>query len=292
MKILVTGAYGQLGRELCRQIGNDAIGIDADTLDLVDGPAIEKAFARIAPRLVLHCAAYTQVDKAEQEADLCRAINAVAVEHIVRACRRLGAPLLQVSTDYVFGDASPPRTPHRETDPVAPQSVYAATKHEAEVAVAAYEKHWVVRTCGLYARPSHEQARHFVKTMLRLGVSRGEVRVVNDQHCTPSYVPHVAAAMLKIAGVTRSEPAPWGTYHVVNGGETTWYDFAVEIFRLAGMNVRVEPITTADFGAPAARPRYSVLDTTKYHALGVSPMPTWGKALEEYFAERLQENNE
>jgi dTDP-4-dehydrorhamnose reductase len=286
MKILVTGAYGQLGRELCRQIGPAVVGIDCDSLDLTKGSAIEEALARISPQLVLNCAAYTQVDKAEQEADRCRAINATAVEHIVRACVALGVPLLQVSTDYVFSDDSAPRIPHRETDPVAPQGVYATTKREGELAAAGYSKHWIVRTCGLYARRSHTEANHFVKTMLRLGATRPKLRVVNDQHCTPSYVPHVAAAILNIAGVNRPEPAPWGIYHVVNGGSTTWHDFAAEIFRLAGLKVEVEAITTAEYGAPAARPLYSVLDTTKYHALGVTPMASWNEALAEYFAER------
>ena len=286
MKILVTGAYGQLGRELCRQIGSDAVGIDCDSLDLTKGPAIEETLARISPQLVINCAAYTQVDKAEQEANRCRVINATAVEHIARACAALDAPLLQVSTDYVFGDDSAPRIPHRETDSVAPQGVYATTKREGELAAASHSKHWVVRTCGLYARPSHAEANHFVKTMLRLGAVRPQLRVVNDQHCTPSYVPHVAAAILNIVGVNRTKPAPWGIYHVVNGGSTTWHDFAIEIFRLAGLNVQVEAITTAEYGTPAARPLYSVLDTTKYHALGVAPMALWSKALAEYFAER------
>lgn len=286
MKILVTGAYGQLGRELCRQIGPAAISIDCDSLDLTNSKAIEETLARIGPQLVINCAAYTQVDKAEQEAALCRTINATAVEHIARACDVLDAPLLQVSTDYVFGDISAPRLPRREIDPVAPQGIYAITKREGELAAATYAKHWVVRTCGLYARPSHAEANHFVKTMLRLGASRPLVRVVNDQHCTPSYVPHVAAAVLRIVGATGPKPAPWGVYHVVNRGSTTWYDFAVEIFRLAGMNVVVEPITSVQYNAPAARPLDSVLDTTKYHALGVPPMPSWSEALAEYFAER------
>ena len=285
MKILVTGAYGQLGRELCRQIGADAVGIDFDTLDLTDGPAILETLARLRPELVINCAAYTQVDRAEQEPDRCRAVNATAVEFIAQGCRTLDCPLVQISTDYIFAGSPRPRTPFAESDIPAPLGVYAITKFAGEQAAAQWAKHWIVRTCGLYARPTHEQAVNFVKTMLRLGQSRPQLRVVADQHCTPSYVPHVAAAVLYLAGVTRSRPAPWGTYHVVNGGSTNWHELAVEIFRLAAMNVAVEPITTAQYGAPAPRPAYSVLSTAAFDALGGPPLPHWKAALVEYFTE-------
>jgi dTDP-4-dehydrorhamnose reductase len=121
--------------------------------------------------------------------------------------------------------------------------------------------------------------------MLRLGSTRPELRVVADQHCTPTYVPHLARALLFLVGATPGRPAPWGTYHVTNTGQTTWYEFAQEIFRCAGMQVAIRPITTAEYGAPAARPSYSVLDTTAYHRLGGPPMPDWKAALVEYCAE-------
>jgi dTDP-4-dehydrorhamnose reductase len=121
--------------------------------------------------------------------------------------------------------------------------------------------------------------------MLRLGSKQAEIRIVADQHCTPSYVPHVARAVLFLAVLTNAAPAPWGIYHVTNSGETTWYDFAVEIFKQAGLNVSVKPITTAEYGAPAARPCYSVLDIGAYHRLGGPAMPDWKTALEEYFIE-------
>ena len=311
MPILVTGAHGQLGGELCRQLGDDAVGLDIDGLDLTDGPAVLAAMRRLRPTAVINCAAYTQVDRAETEPGRCRAVNATAVEHLARACGELDCPLVQISTDYVFGGEAGERG-YREDDPPAPQGVYAKTKVEGELAAARHAKHLIVRTCGLYARPSDERAGNFVKTMLRLGASGKPLRVVADQHCTPSYVPHVAQAVLflldtkgtapdagAISGNLRTLPASgpvpvsfvpvrasWGIYHVTNRGQTTWYDFAEEIFRLAKMDASLQPITTAEYAAAAPRPAYSVLDTTAYHRLGGPAMPAWQAALAEYFAEK------
>jgi dTDP-4-dehydrorhamnose reductase len=292
MKIVVTGAMGQLGGELCRQIGPTAVPLDIDTLDLIDGRAVADALLEIKPEIIINCAAYTQVDKAEKEPELAHAVNASAVENLVGVCRELDCPLVQISTDYVFGDHIKPRPsvaivnrPFREDDPPSPQGVYARTKLEGERAAAQYEKHIIIRTCGLYARPSDERAQNFVITMLRLAEVHSELRVVADQHCTPSYVPHVARAVLFIAGIDRIGPEHWGIYHVTNSGATTWYDFAVEIFRQAEINVKVTPITTTEYGAPAARPSYSVLDTSAYHRLGGPAMPDWKTALAEYFYE-------
>jgi len=288
-----------LGGELCREIGPQAIPFDIDTLDLTDEKAVLRTLLLLRPETIINCAAYTQVDKAEKEPELAHAVNATAVETLVRICRELDCPLVQISTDYVFGgpiqqDAPPikPRPlvalgnrPYREDDPPATQGVYARTKLAGERAAAQNEKHLIVRTCGLYARASDNRAHNFVKTILRLGGTQAEIRVVADQHCTPSYVPHVARAVIFLAGVNRPNPAPWGIYHVTNTGATTWYDFAVEIFKQADMNVSVKPITTAEYGGPAARPSYSVLDTAAYHRLGGPAMPDWKIALKEYFNE-------
>jgi dTDP-4-dehydrorhamnose reductase len=240
----------------------------------------------LQPAAVINCAAYTQVDKAESEPEKCRAVNAVAVEHLARACGKLDCPLVQISTDYVFGAARPDPRPWTEHDPPSPQGVYAQTKFEGERAAAGHpkRKHLIVRTCGLYARPSDPRATNFVKTMLRLGAARPEVRVVADQLCTPTYVPHLARAILFLLDHGGAS-VPWGIYHVTSTGAATWHEFAVEIFRLAGLPVAVRPITTADYAAPAPRPSYSVLDTAAYHRLGGPPMPDWRSALVEYFGE-------
>ena len=282
MKIAVTGAWGQLGGELCRQLGDDALPLEIDTLDLTDGPAVHDTLAKLRPDAVINCAAYTQVDLAEEQVEAARAVNATAVEHLGAACGEIDCPLIQISTDYVFGGSPGRDTPHREDDPTSPLGIYARTKFAGECAAMTHPKHLIVRTCGLYARPDDARAKNFVKTVLRLGAERGELRVIADQHCTPSYVPHVARAVLFLAGVGQAEPAPWGIYHVTNRGETTWCEFASEIFRLAQMAVRVEPITTADYGAAAPRPAYSVLNTSAYHALGGPAMPNWQAALAEY----------
>ncbi len=286
MKIAVTGAYGQLGGELCCRLGSDAIGLDIDTLDLTDKQAVSGRMLALKPDAVINCAAYTQVDKAESEPEKCRAVNATAVEHLASACDLLDCPLVQISTDYVFGVTG--KRPWREDDPTTPQGVYAQTKLEGERAAATHAQHLIVRTCGLYARPTDERASNFVVAMLRLGQTRPCLRVVADQHCTPTYVPHLAEAILFLVGATGGCSAPWGTYHVTNAGATTWRDFAAEIFRQADMNATVEAITTAEYGAAAARPPYSVLDTTAYHRLGGPAMPDWKAAIAEYFAEWRQ----
>lgn len=284
MSIIVTGAYGQLGGELCRQLGDRAVGLDIDSLDLTDGDAVHKRMLELRPGAIINCAAYTQVDRAEEEPELCRAVNAEAVGHLARACGELDCPLVQISTDYVFGASPDSARPWREDDPTAPRGVYAETKLEGERLAAQHPKHFVVRTCGLYARAGDEKAKNFVRTMLRLGETRSELRVVDDQRCTPTYVPHLARALLFLLGDS-GPPAPWGTYHVTNTGETTWREFAIEIFRQAGLQVSVSPITTAEYGAAASRPPYSVLDANKYHRLGGPAMPDWKAAIAEYFSD-------
>jgi len=288
MNILITGSAGQLGAELCRQLAGKAIGVDVDTLDLTDRAAVLKTLRRLAPRAVVHCAAYTQVDQAETDAARCRAVNVTAVESLVEACRELDSPLVQLSTDYLFAGNPAIGRPWREDDVPIPKGVYAVTKFEGELAALAWSKHIIVRTCGLYARPSHFAARNFVKSILRLARTQPKVRVVDDQRCTPTYVPHLAQAIVSFVGANGAAPVPWGIYHVTNRGEATWCSFAREIVRLSGLDVPVEPITTAEFAAPAPRPAYSVLDTTAYHRLGGPAMPDWKEALAEYFEEWKQ----
>lgn len=283
MRIVVTGAGGQLGGELCRQLGDDALPLDHDTLDLTQRPAVLNTMLRLEPDLVINCAGYTQVDRAEREPDACRAVNRAAVEYLAEACRELDSPLVQISTDYIFAGDNGRATPYREDDPPSARGVYALTKLEGERAASRHVKHLIVRTCGLYAHPTDQNAGNFVKTMLRLGRTQSRLRIVADQHCTPSYVPHVARAILFLAGYGTVQPAPWGTYHITNAGATTWYGFASEIFRQAGLDVALEPISSAAYGAPAPRPAYSVLDIAAYHRLDGPPMAHWKSALTEYF---------
>jgi dTDP-4-dehydrorhamnose reductase len=259
-------------------LGPQAIGLDLPDFDLTRRETVLHVLEKIRPEAVVNTAAFTQVDKAEQEVQLCREINAGGVAHLVEACTRLDCPLLQVSTDYVFGGDAHRTTPYRETDEPAPQGVYAQTKAEGEAYAQVWSKHFIVRSCGLYGQPAPRTAGNFVATILRLAAQGRPLRVVDDQRCTPSYVPHVARAILFLLGTSS-----YGTYHVINSGETTWYRFAKEILRQSGLAVGMEPISTAQYGALAPRPAYSVLDTSKYHALpGCPAMPSWHDALAEH----------
>ncbi len=283
MKIAVIGAHGQLGGEICRQLDPGSIPLDVDTLDITQRSAVRATLRDLRPTAVINCAAYTQVDAAESERGRCRTVNALAVEHLADACTQLQCPLVQVSTDYVFAGIEKRATPFSEKDSPEPLGVYAQAKFDGEQAAAHHERHFIVRTCGLYARATDDRAHNFVKTILRLAQRGRPLKVVDDQTCTPSFVPHVARAVLALLGVPGKTPAPWGVYHVTNRGATTWYEFALEICRLAGIDAEIEPISTEEYGLAAPRPAYSVLDTAKYHATGGPEMPDWKDALAEFF---------
>ncbi|PQO43907.1 dTDP-4-dehydrorhamnose reductase [Blastopirellula marina] len=273
--ILVTGAAGQLGKTFVRMLGDQAIGCDRAEFDLSSPDSILAAVRRYRPQIVINCGAYTAVDKAETEPELCETINAAAVAAFAQACEEQDAVLVQISTDYVFGAQPEVPTPWQESDATAPQGQYAKSKLHGEQAAAAAPKHLIVRTCGLYGGgPNHVS---FVEKMLQLGEQRTHLRVVDDQRCTPSLVDDVAAAVLQLL-----ESDSRGLFHVVNDGETTWNEFAQEIFRIVGYEVQVDPISTAEFNAPAPRPSYSVLDTAKFQTLGKGPLPHWKDALSRY----------
>lgn len=284
MQIAVTGAGGQLGGELCRRLGPSAIALDLPDFDLTNRALVREQLYRLKPAAVINTAAYTQVDKAEQDRERCMAINAVAVGYLADACTELDCPLVQISTDYVFGRDAGRQAPYAEDDDPGPLSVYGESKLAGEHQAARCPRHIIVRTCGLYGqRGPATAASNFVDTMLRLGRERPVVRVVDDQRCTPSYVPHVAAAILLLL-----ERSAQGTYHVVNSGETTWHDFAAEIFRQGGVAVPLERITTAQYGALAVRPAYSVLSTARYAAVEGRALPAWQAALAEYLRRAAQ----
>jgi dTDP-4-dehydrorhamnose reductase len=280
MTIAITGAGGQLGGELCRQLGAHAVALDLPAFDLTDAGLVRRTLFELRPEAVINTAAYTQVDRAEEQPERCWQINAEAVAWLAESCRELSIPLVQISTDYVFGQDGACAMPYREDDAPGPQGVYAKSKLAGEQQAMAWEQHIIVRTCGLYGRPGpNTAASNFVDTMLRLARQGKPLRIVADQHCTPSYVPHVARAALFLL-----QGKHFGVNHVVNRGATTWHGFANEIFRLARLEVPTERITTAEYGARAPRPLYSVLDTSKYHALGGPAMPDWQTALAEYLS--------
>jgi dTDP-4-dehydrorhamnose reductase len=282
-KIAVTGSQGQLGSELCRRLGERAIPLDWPEFDLTNPDKVRETLRGLRPSAVVNTAAYTQVDRAEEESQRCWAVNADGVGCLAGVCEELAVPLLQISTDYVFGGDATRTTPYQEDDHPAPQGVYARSKLAGEQQASAWQQHIIVRSCGLYGRPgANTAASNFVDTMLRLARQGKALRVVADQRCTPTYVPHLARAVLFLL-----EGRHFGTYHVVNGGAASWHEFACETFRLAGLSPSMEQITTAQYGAKAPRPLYSVLDTSKYRAVGGPEMPAWQAALKEYLGETL-----
>lgn len=278
--IAITGAAGQLGRTLVGMLGGRATPLPRAALDVTDPSAVRRVIAELAPAAVVNCAAWTNVDKAESEPDACRAANERAVAALATACRDVDALLVQVSTDYVFGRDVGRSVPWRVDDPPCPAGIYAATKLAGEAAARGWERHQIVRTCGLYsAGPEGPvRGRNFADTMLVLARDRPEVRVVADQHCTPSYVPHVAAAILALL-----ENGTPGTYHATNAGATTWHGFATELFRQAGLATSVTPIASADWPSPVARPPYSVLDGSSLAGLGIV-LPDWREGIAAYLA--------
>ena len=284
MRILVTGAGGQLGSgliALLNEIPNtEAIGVDLPEFDLTDAETVRRVINETEPTALVNTAAYTLVDKAEEEPERCAAINDHAVATLVEACTEVDALLCQISTDYVFGGDADRSRPYSEEDAVAPLGVYGRTKVAAEQHTHQCKKHLIVRTCGLYGLPGNATlATNFVDKMIELSSTRNELNVVDDQNCTPSYVPHVARAIVYLLQQDAN-----GLYHIVNSGSATWNEFAKEVFRLRQLEVRVGAITTEEFGAPAPRPRYSVLDNSKYLALGGPPLPSWKEALAEYLS--------
>jgi dTDP-4-dehydrorhamnose reductase len=276
--VVVVGSQGQLGSHLCSLLGSAAVGLDRTQLDITDRTAVLQTLGSMPFSAVINAAAYSLVDQAEQEPDVCEAVNALAVEYLGEACQRQDAVLVQVSTDYVFGGDRQRRIPYREDDVPAPLGVYARSKHHGELAAMGCSRHFVVRTCGLYGvRPAAHRAGNFVDTMLRLSKDRSQLRVVADQQCTPTYVPDLARAIQFLLSTDA-----YGTFHIVNSGVTTWHGFATEIFRKAGRSTTVEAITSEQYGSRAPRPSFSVLDTSKYNRLSGAPLPDWKTALADY----------
>lgn len=248
------------------------------SLDITDPAAVAAVIGRLRPRAVINCAAWTAVDKAETEPAACRAANERAVAALADACRSVDALLVQVSSDYVFGADAGRRTPYTESDATGPLGVYGASKLAGEVAARAWERHQIVRTCGLYSagESGPVRGRNFADTMLVLARDRDEVRVVADQFCTPSYVPHVAAAIVALL-----EDGTPGTFHATNAGGTSWHGFATELFRRAGLPTRVTAIASRDYPSPVARPPSSILDCTKLAGLGIT-LPDWRQGIADY----------
>ncbi len=279
-KILLTGINGQVGQELQQTLIplGEIIGVARRQLDLTKPEQIREAIATIQPDIIVNGAAYTAVDKAETEVDLAMTINATAPKLIAEAASKIKAPVVHISTDYVFNGKN--HLPNSETDATDPLGIYGKSKLIGEVAVREQcDRHLIIRTAWVYGSRGHG---NFVKTMLRLGAEKRELRVVEDQIGTPTWSYDLAKAIAQMLSLSN---LPLGTYHFTNSGVASWYDFAVAIFEEAkrlNFNLKTEhivPITTADYPTIAQRPSYLVLDKQKIsQVLGQHP-PHWRKSL-------------
>jgi dTDP-4-dehydrorhamnose reductase len=229
----------------------------------------------------VNTAAFHRVDDCEEQVAQSFAVNAVGVHNLVRAANQVGAVLVHFSTDYVFDGSQ--RRPYAETDHPHPQSIYALSKLAGELMVRRYaDKYFLIRTCGLYGHAgSSGKGGNFVETMVRLAKAEKPIRVVNDQVLTPTSTKDLAEKLVPLIHTDR-----YGLYHMTNTGECSWYEFAREVFRLAGLKPNLEPTTTAAFGAPARRPAYSVLDNLAYRAAGFADFRPWQEALSDYIRSR------
>lgn len=279
MRILVTGARGQVGSELKDLSGQykeiEFIWTDRDELDL-SRPSQVKAFVTLhKPDWVFHCGAYTAVDKAEMEPEVARTVNALSTEALAQGCQISGSRLLLLSTDYVYHGQQ--NAAYRENDVVNPVGVYAKTKYEGEVlARQACERTLIFRTSWVYSSHGH----NFVKTMLKLGKERGSLKVVADQIGSPTYARDLARAMLFIA-LNGTGTHAEGVYHYSNEGVCSWYDFAKAIFDIKGLQVQVQPIDSIDFPTPAKRPPFSLLHKGKIKENFGIEIPYWRDSLKE-----------
>lgn len=301
MKFFVTGVNGQLGHDVMNELakrGYEGVGSDIQPaysgvadgsavtsmpyvqLDITDKQAVEKIITEVNPDAVIHCAAWTAVDMAEDDdkVEKVRAVNAGGTQNIADACKKIGCKMLYLSTDYVFdGQGTEPWQP--DCKDYKPLNVYAQTKLEGELAVSStLEKYFIVRIAWVFGL----NGKNFIKTMINVGKTHDEVRVVNDQIGTPTYTYDLARLLVDMC-----ETEKYGYYHATNeGGYISWYDFCVEFYRQYGLKTKVTPVTTEEYGlSKAARPYNSRLDKKKLVENGFTPLPTWQDAVSRYLKE-------
>ncbi len=278
MKVVVTGAAGQLGQDVVKELtrkNHEALGLDREQLDITVEADVQAYINEVKPDVILHCAAYTNVDAAEENEEIAYQINAAGTEYLAKAAKQTGAKMLYISTDYVFdGTATDPYEVDEQTKPLG---AYGRTKLAGEDLLQKHvEQFFIVRTAWVFG----VYGQNFVKTMLRLGEERGEVGVVHDQVGSPTYTVDLARFMVELM-----ETEKYGIYHATNSGVCSWYEFAVEIFKQAGLKVTVKPLTSDQFPRPAARPKYSVLSKKRIDKEGFTHLRDWKEALAAYLQE-------
>lgn len=275
MKILVTGVKGQLGYDVVQEgesRGLEMFGTDVDNMDITDAGQVKRVIEEYKPDAVIHCAAYTAVDAAEDNQELCRKINVDGTRNIAEVCKDMDIPMMYFSTDYIFDGQG--ENFWKEDDPKKPLNVYGQTKYEGELAVQELaEKYFILRISWVFG----VNGNNFIKTMLRVGPQRGEVGVVADQIGSPTYTYDLAKLVIDMIQTDK-----YGAYHVTNEGICSWYEFACEIFKQAGLDVKVNPLTTAEYPAKAARPFNSRMSKDKLINAGFDMLPSWQDALKRY----------
>lgn len=275
MKILITGSKGQLGLELTKQLEKEKkyeiIATDRDELNIIDINSVNEFLLNNKPDVVINCAAHTAVDLCETDVENAYKINAVGPRNLAIVCEKIGAKLVQVSTDYVF-DGNGTR-PYREDDTTCPNSIYGTSKLMGENFVREFcSRYFVVRTAWLYG-----EGNNFVRTMLKLAETNSELNVVNDQFGSPTSTVDLAKAIIDLMNTEH-----YGVYHGTCEGQCSWYDFAKKIFEIKNIDIKVNPVTSEEFKRPAPRPAYSVLDNFMLKLVGLNSFRTWEKSLEEY----------
>jgi len=277
VKILVTGANGQLGSELKKLSGNCPEGeftfTDVDTLDITNLASLNIFCADKGFQYIVNCAAYTAVDKAESDSELAEKINCLSVKNLTSAAKTINAVLVHISTDYVFNGKA--CQPYMEDQAIDPQSVYGKTKALGEQEALKYGKSVIIRTAWLYSTFGN----NFVKTMLRLGSERSEINVIYDQIGTPTYAEDLAKVILSVISHSNTQGVNPGIYHFSNEGVCSWYDFAWEIMNYSQKKCTVKPIETKDYPLPAKRPAYSVFNKTKIKNTFHIEIPYWKTSL-------------
>lgn len=282
MRILVTGVKGQLGHDVMNELakrGHTGIGVDVEEMDITDAKKVNEVIRASEVEAVIHCAAYTAVDAAEDQVELCRKINAEGTENIAKVCKELDIKMMYISTDYVFdGEGTRPWEPDDERHPL---NVYGLTKYEGELAVEKHlDKFFTIRIAWVFG----VNGKNFIKTMLKLSETHDELNVVDDQIGSPTYTYDLAVLLVDMI-----ETEKYGRYHATNEGLCSWYEFAVEIFKQAGMDVKVTPVSTAEYTAAypgqAKRPMNSRISKEKLSDNGFERLPSWQDAVGRYLKE-------
>lgn len=279
MKILVTGARGQLGFDILRELekrNHIVVGVSSKEMDITDFNVVESVIKKVNPQAVIHCAAYTAVDNAEDDIDNCRKVNIHGTENIAKVCKELDTKMMYFSTDYVFdGDGEDYWSADDEIS--RPLNIYGETKYEGEVAIQKYiDKFFILRISWVFGI----NGNNFVKTMIRLGKEREEVSVVNDQIGSPTGTYDLARL-----AVDMIESDKYGIYHATNEGVCSWYEFAKEIFKLSNLNVKLRPVKSDAFPRKAKRPKNSRMSKEKLVENGFNRLPSWQDALSRYLNE-------